>query len=108
MRAFAWSKNKKGAALIYAVMVLLFLSTLIIAITAISSASYADAVLSVSDDQSYYYAKSIGLAIKEQFKDGYNLDKIITTLDKDGMVSGTFNVSSDDGDMVNGDRKSVV
>ena len=102
MRAFAWSKNKKGAALIYAVMVLLFLSTLIIAITAISSASYADAVLSVSDDQSYYYAKSIGLAIKEQFKDGYNLDKIITTLDKDGMVSGTFNVSSDDGDMVNG------
>ncbi|HCU56156.1 MAG TPA: hypothetical protein DIC18_02340 [Clostridiales bacterium] len=112
-----WSKNTKGAALIYAIMVLLLLATVIVSMTAISSASYADAVLSVSDDQSYYYAKSIGLAIKEQFKDGYNIAKIIDKLDQeeaiyqkkkekkeayDPRVTGTFNIADDSGELVNG------
>ena len=107
---FAWSKNKKGAALVYAIMVLLLLATVIVALTALSNASYTDAVLAVSDDQSYYYAKSIGLAVKEQFKDGYNIARILASLDeqeddstiKDPKVTGTFNVANDKGDLVNG------
>ena len=117
MTRFIWSKNKKGAALVYAVMVLLFLATIVVAMTAIASASYADAVLTASDDQSYYYAKSIGLAIKEQFKDGYNIDKIITKLDAeeeiyqakvkakesyDPKVTGTFIVTDEKEEKING------
>ncbi|MBP5404719.1 MAG: hypothetical protein J6Y74_02090 [Clostridia bacterium] len=74
-------KNKKGVALTYAVMVLFLLATVIVAITALASSSVSEAVLTASDDQSYFYAKSIGLAIKEQFKDGYNINSIIETLD---------------------------
>lgn len=114
---FAWSKNKKGAALVYAIMVLLLLSTVIVALTALSTSSYTDAVLAVSDDQSYYYAKSIGLAVKEQFKDGYNISRIITELDRqeailaekgedspyqDPKVTGTFTIAKDTGDLVSG------
>lgn len=107
---FAWSKNKKGAALVYAIMVLLLLATVIVALTALSNASYTDAVLAVSDDQSYYYAKSIGLAVKEQFKDGYNIARILASLDeqeadssiKDPKVTGTFNIANDTGALVNG------
>ena len=107
---FAWSKNKKGAALVYAIMVLLLLATVIVALTALSNASYTDAVLAVSDDQSYYYAKSIGLAVKEQFKDGYNIARILASLDeqeadnsiKDPKVTGTFSVANETGGLVNG------
>lgn len=107
---FAWSKNKKGAALVYAIMVLLLLATVIVALTALANASYTDAVLAVSDDQSYYYAKSIGLAVKEQFKDGYNIARILASLDeqeadssiKDPKVTGTFNIANDTGALVNG------
>ena len=114
---FAWSKNKKGAALVYAIMVLLLLATVIVALTALSTSSYTDAVLAVSDDQSYYYAKSIGLAVKEQFKDGYNISRIITELDRqeanlaekgadspyqDPKVTGTFTIAKDTGDLVSG------
>ena len=115
---FAWSKNKKGAALTYAIMVLLLLATVIVAMTALSTASYTDAVLAVSDDQSYYYAKSIGLAVKEQFKDGYNIARILTELDRqetlhllpasnsqyvaDPKVTATFNIANGSGDLVNG------
>ncbi len=74
-------KNKKGVALTYAVMVLFLLATVIVAITALASSSVSEAVLTASDDQSYFYAKSIGLAIKEQFKDGYNINAVIETLD---------------------------
>ena len=105
----AWSKNKKGAALTYAIMVLLLLATVVVAMTALSTASYTDAVLAVSDDQSYYYAKSIGLAVKEQFKDGYNIARILTALDEaeesgvdDPKVTGTFAIANGDGDLVNG------
>ena len=92
------------------------------ALTALSTASYNDAVLAVSDDQSYYYAKSIGLAIKEQFKDGYNIAKIITALDAeevkyatakakkevyDPKVTGTFDVALGDADSSNGLREVV-
>jgi len=117
MRMSAVLKDKKGAAMIYAIMVLLLLTTVIVALTALSTASYNDAVISVSDDQSYYYAKSIGLAIKEQFKDGYSIGKIIESLDEaekthsekwkigvyyDPTVTGNFNVSDDKGQVVNG------
>ena len=106
----AWSKNKKGAALVYAIMVLLLLATVIVALTALSTASYTDAVLSASDDQSYYYAKSIGLAVKEQFKDGYNIARILASLDEqeedasieDPKVTGTFTIANKDGDLVTG------
>ena len=107
----AWSKNKKGAALIYAVMVLLLLSTVIVAMAALSTASYTDAVLSASDDQSYYYAKSIGLAVKEQFIDGYNINRIITELDRqeadldtypDPQVNATFTITGEDSNPVSG------
>ncbi|MBQ7712627.1 MAG: polymer-forming cytoskeletal protein, partial [Clostridia bacterium] len=117
MNTSSFRKNKKGAAMIYAIMVLLLLSTVIVALTALASASYTDAVLSVSDDQSYYYAKSIGLAVKEQFKDGYSIAKIIDALNKeeathdqkwangeyyDPVVKGTFNITGEDGHLVNG------
>lgn len=107
----AWSKNKKGAALIYAVMVLLLLSTVIVAMAALSTASYTDAVLSASDDQSYYYAKSIGLAVKQQFIDGYNINRIITELDRqeadldtypDPQVNATFTITGEDSNPVSG------
>ncbi len=110
-----WSKNKKGAALVYAIMVLLLLATVIVALTALSTASYTDAVLAVSDDQSYYYAKSIGLAVKEQFKDGYNIARILASLDEqeamrannkddcpDPKVTGTFNIANKNGGLVEG------
>ena len=109
--AFAWSKNKKGAALTYAIMVLLLLATVIVALTALSTTAYNDAVLSASDDQSYYYAKSIGLAVKEQFKDGYNIARIITELDRqeddltsypDPKITGTFTIADEKGDLVTG------
>lgn len=106
----AWSKNKKGAALVYAIMVLLLLATVIVALTALSTASYTDAVLAASDDQSYFYAKSIGLAVKEQFKDGYNIARILASLDEqeadssisDPKVTGTFTIANKDGDLVTG------
>ena len=106
----SWSKNKKGAALVYAIMVLLLLSTVIVALTALSNASYTDAVLAASDDQSYYYAKSIGLAVKEQFKDGYNIARIIASLNEqennddidDPKVTGTFTIADAEGDLVTG------
>ena len=120
MTRLSFAGNKKGAALIYAIMVLLFLSTMLIAVLALSSASYSDAVLAASDDQSYYYAKSIGIAMKEQFKDGYNINKIITALDaaeaeRDNALSanpnqtipvptvtGEYTMQSDDGEYVTG------
>ena len=113
----SWSKNKKGAALVYAIMVLLLLTTVIVALTALSTASYTDAVLAASDDQSYYFAKSIGLAVKEQFKDGYNIARIIAELDRqeadladkgsassfqDPKVTGSFTIADDKGDLVTG------
>ena len=106
-----WSKNKKGAALIYAIMVLLLLATVVVALTALSTSTYTDAVLAASDDQSYYYAKSIGLAVKEQFKDGYNIARILAELNRqeddrdtypDPKVTGTFNISNDKGELING------
>ena len=117
VRASVFLKDKKGAAMIYTIMVLLLLTTVIVALTALSTASYNDAVLTVSDDQSYYYAKSLGLAVKEQFKDGYSIGKVIDALDQqeqkyidakkvgsyfDPIIKGTFNVSKDDGQLVNG------
>lgn len=111
-----WRQNKQGAALTYVIMVLLLLSTVIVAITALSMTTYSDAVLAISDDQSYYYAKSIGLAVKEQLKDGYNISRIITTLDEleaqrsadiknhpdIPKITGTFNIADDNGERVNG------
>ena len=75
-------KNKKGVALTYAVMVLFLLATVIVGITALASSSFSEAVLVASDDQAYFYAKSVGLAMKEQFTDSYNIDKILTKLDE--------------------------
>ena len=115
MSLIAWSKNKKGAAMTYAIMVLLLLATILVALTALASASYSNAVLAASDDQSYYYAKSIGLAVKEQFKDGYSISRIITRLDEleeqhkkdpttypDPKITGTFSVADEVGEKVNG------
>ena len=89
MRLFAVKKNKKGVALTYAVMMLLLLSTIIVAITALASTNYTSAVNSVSNDQAFYYAKSIGLAVKQQFLDGYNIEKVITALN-DEIADGTI------------------
>ena len=102
-------KNKRGVALMYAIMVLFLLATVIVAITALASTSYSEAVLTASDDQSYLYAKSIGLAIKEQFKDGYNVSSVINTLDQkiaadiDPVVTGRYYVENNTGEeMVEG------
>jgi len=113
MKRAVWFKNKKGAALIFAIMVLLLLTTVVVAVTALASSSYSDAVLSFSDDQSYYYAKSVGLSVKEQFKDGYNINKIITQLNTletqhesddsiDPKISGTFNIADGEGEIASG------
>ncbi len=93
----------------YALMVLLLLSTVIVAITALASVSYTSAVSTVADDQAYYYAKSIGLAVKRQFLDGYSIDKIINELDekiakkKEAVVTGTYTIETEtQQDLVNG------
>ena len=102
-------KNKKGVALTYAVLVLFILATVMVAITALSSSTYNDAILIASDDQSYYYAKSIGLAIKEQFAAGQNIPAIIETLNSQETtyndygyvptgVKGRYYVETADGD----------
>ena len=104
-------KNKKGVALMYAVMVLFLLATVVVAITALASTSYSEAVLTASDDQSFFYAKSIGLAVKEQFKDGYNVSDVINSLDRqidddssvNPVVTGRYYVEDKNGtEMVEG------
>jgi len=99
-------KNNKGVALVFAVMILIVAMSLCISITLLSTNTYTTAMRQVSQEQAFYYAKSIGKALSEQLGedrtgDGYVTSDIINQLDAltkaktdntSGELYGTFTI----------------
>lgn len=83
MKRFYIIKNNKGAALLFAIMVLLFMAMAAVAFTMLATTAFQTAARDVSRQQSFYYARSVGLAISDQIIENYNMSDIVKALDED-------------------------
>lgn len=87
-------RNKKGAALLYAVMILLFLAMSAVAFTILATTAYQAAARDASRQQSFYYARAVGLAISDQIILDYNMSDIVKALEEseDGEIFGSYSI----------------
>lgn len=80
-------RNNKGVALIFAVMIMLVALSVSIALTLLATTTYTTAMRQASQQQAFFYAKSIGQALSLQMgsdreEGGFATNEIIQRLDE--------------------------
>ncbi len=90
MKRFYSFNNKKGVALLFAIMILLFLAMVSVAFTMLATTAFQSAARDASRQQSFYYARSVGLAISNQIVENYNMSDIVKYLDDNNEIKGSY------------------